>query len=77
MLLDEDDDGAKAEQHVFVDDVPRIAAVDATAAQDTTCRLPFIMYYRKKMIGNEANEIEILRSTKYWWNLVHGPLLLQ
>ena len=51
MLLDEEDDGAKAEQHVFVDDVPRIAAVDATAAQDTTCRLPFIVCYRKKMIG--------------------------
>ena len=46
MLLDEDDDdGAKAEQHVFVDDMPRIAAVDATAAQDTRCRLPFIMCY--------------------------------
>jgi len=48
MLLD--DDGAKAE-HVF-DDVPRIAAVDATAAQDTTCRLPFIICYLKE-IGSE------------------------
>ena len=45
MLLDEDDDGTNAEQHVFVDDVPRIAAVDATAAHDTTCRLPFIVCY--------------------------------
>ena len=46
MLLDEDDDdGAKAEQHVFVDDVPRTTAIDATAAQDAACGLPFIMCY--------------------------------